>query len=67
MSVVQEERDQNERIRKVRVEVDDLKRRALIRMADTRDLQEQMRRITMRLGSCVMKVGEDDLNGEKPE
>lgn len=71
ISHVQEEPDQKERIRKVRVEVDDIKRRNLIGMADARDLQEQMRKITQRLGSSILKIGEGNLDSdserEKPE
>lgn len=54
---MQEESGQHERI--VRVRVDDAKRRTLIQMADARDLQEQMREITARLGSAVIKIGDD--------
>jgi hypothetical protein len=64
---VQEEIGQHEEIRKVRVQVDDLKRRALIRMADARDLQEQMRQITARLGSTIANVGRHELDAQKPE
>ncbi len=64
---MQEEPDQSERIRKVRGEVDEIKRRALIRMADARDLQEQMRKITQRLGSSILKIGDGKLESENPE
>jgi hypothetical protein len=61
LSSVQEEYDQHDRIMKVRVPVADVNRRALIRMADVRDLQDQMREITARLGSSIVKVGENQL------
>lgn len=64
---MEEQPGQNERIQKVRVQVDDLNRLELIRMADARDLHEQMRKITARLGSSVIKVGKDELSGQKPE
>jgi hypothetical protein len=64
---VQEEPQQHERIVRIRVPVDDANRRALINMADARDLQEQMREIAARLGTTVMKVGEDELKDPAAE
>ena len=64
---MEEQPGQNERIHKVRVQVDDVNRRELIRMADARDLHEQMRKITARLGSSVIKVGKDELTEQKLE
>ena len=64
---VQEEPDQHERIQKVHVPVDDVNCRALIRLADVRDLQDQMREINARLGSSIVKVGNDQFNGSTPQ
>jgi hypothetical protein len=63
---VQEERDQHERIQKIRVDVQNMNSLALIRMADVRDLHEQMREITARLGSSVVKISEDPMREKKP-
>ena len=60
---MQEEPGQHERIQKVRVDVEGANRIALIHLADVRDLQDQMREITARLGTSVMKIGRDR---EKP-
>ena len=63
---VQEEPDQHERIQKIRMDVQEIKRRALIRMADVRDLQDQMRDITARLGTSVVKITEEPMLEKKP-
>lgn len=55
---MQREPEQPERGQKVRVKISDAKRRALIEMADARDLQDQMREITARIGGTIAKVGE---------
>ena len=57
---VQSEPENSERSRKVRVKVNDARRRALIELADVRDLEDQMRGITERLGGTVIKVGEGE-------
>ena len=67
MSNVKEESGQQEEIRKVRGQVEDLRRRELIRMAAARDLQEQMRKITERLGTTIVKIGQQELGEQKPE
>lgn len=61
-ALVQREPEQPERGHKVRVKIGDARRRALIEMADARDLQEQMREITARIGGTIAKIGE----GEEP-
>jgi hypothetical protein len=67
ITLVQEESQQHERMVRIRVPVDDVNRRALINLADARDLQEQMREITARLGNSIMKVGADELKGPPPD
>ena len=57
---MQIEPENSERNHRIRVEVDDALRRALIELADARDVQEQMRNITARLGGTIAKVGEDE-------
>lgn len=57
---MQKETENHERSYKVRVDVNDALRRALIELADARDVQEQMRNITARLGGTIAKVGEDE-------
>ena len=56
---MQEEPGQHERIRKIRVDVEGANRLALLHLADVRDFQEQMREITARLGTSVVKIGRD--------
>jgi hypothetical protein len=56
---VQEEQDQHERI--FRVSLKDARSRDLIRIAGERHLAEQMREITARLGSAVVKIGAEEM------
>jgi len=63
---VKEEPDQHERIQKIRMDVQRMNSLALIRMADVRDLHEQMREISARLRSSVVKISEDPMHGGNP-
>ena len=59
IAVVQSETKQPEHDGKTRIKINDARRRALIELADVRDLEDQMRGITERLGGTIIKVGEE--------